>query len=78
MFVSAQEGHPLAGTWRGTVGVSEHLGSDTFLRVSGTGLGDSMTVRADGEVNLHYGDTVYLTPNMSKLHRFDAQGLRIA
>ena len=66
------------GTWRGTIGVSEHLGSDTFLRVSGTGLGDSMTVRADGEVNLHYGDTVYLTPNMAKLHRFDQQGLRLA
>ena len=67
-----------SGLWQGTVGVSEHLGSDTFLRVGGTGLGDSLTVRAGGEVALHYGDTVYLTPEMEKLHRFDAQGLRIA
>jgi hypothetical protein len=29
-------------------------------------------------VNLHYGDTVYLTPAMDKLHRFDQQGLRFA
>ena len=67
-----------SGQWQGTVGVSEHLGSDTFLRVSGTGLGNSLTVRAGGEVGLHYGDTVYLTPDLTKMHRFDAQGLRIA
>jgi multiple sugar transport system ATP-binding protein len=65
------------GTWRGTVGVSEHLGSDTFLHVHGTGLAETLTVRAGGEVTLHHGDTVFLTPDMTKLHRFDAKGLRL-
>jgi multiple sugar transport system ATP-binding protein len=65
------------GTWRGTVGVSEHLGSDTFLHVHGTGLAETLTVRAGGEVTLHHGDAVFLTPDMTKLHRFDAKGLRL-
>ena len=65
------------GLWRGTVGVSEHLGSDTFFRVNNTGLGDMITVRAGGEVALRHGDTIYLTPDMTKLHRFDAAGLRL-
>jgi multiple sugar transport system ATP-binding protein len=65
------------GPWRGTVGVSEHLGSDTFLHVHATGLADTLTVRAGGEVVLHHGDTVFLSPDMTKLHRFDARGLRL-
>jgi multiple sugar transport system ATP-binding protein len=65
------------GQWRGRVGVSEHLGSDTFLHVHDTGLSETMTVRADGELDVHHGDTVYLTPDTTKLHRFDAQGLRL-
>jgi len=66
-----------SGEWQGTVGVSEHLGSDTFLHVHGTGVADVLTVRASGEVSMRHGDTVYLTPDPDKLHRFDAQGLRI-
>ncbi len=62
-----------AGTWRGTVGISEHLGSDTFLRVQVEGLG-MITVRAGGDVTLRHGDTVYLTPQPGKMHRFDADG----
>jgi multiple sugar transport system ATP-binding protein len=65
------------GVWRGTVGVSEHLGSDTFLHVHGTGLADTLTVRAGGEVALDHGDSVFLTPDMTKLHRFDAKGMRL-
>jgi len=61
------------GTWRGTVGISEHLGSDTFLRVQVEGLG-MITVRAGGDVTLRHGDTVYLTPQPGKMHRFDADG----
>jgi multiple sugar transport system ATP-binding protein len=72
LAVSANE-----GAWRGTVGVSEHLGSDTFLHVHGTGLADTITVRAGGEVELKHGDTVFLTPDATKLHRFDAAGLRV-
>ncbi|MEL7469316.1 MAG: ABC transporter ATP-binding protein [Pseudomonadota bacterium] len=65
------------GAWSGTVGVSEHLGSDTFLHIHGTGLADSITVRADGEVGFRHGDRVHLTPRDDMLHRFDAQGNRI-
>ncbi|SHI85903.1 ABC transporter ATP-binding protein [Wenxinia saemankumensis] len=66
------------GTWKGRIGVSEHLGSDTFFHVHDTGLAETLTVRAGGEVDLHHGDTVYLTPEADKIHRFDRKGLRIA
>ncbi len=66
------------GTWKGRVGVSEHLGSDTFFYVHDTGLGEDITVRVSGEVEFKSGDTVYLTPDMAKLHRFDDSGLRLA
>ena len=67
-----------SGPWKGKVGVSEHLGSDTFFHVNVEGLDKPVTVRAGGEVDVHYGDAVYLTPDLSQLHRFDAAGLRIA
>ena len=66
------------GTWSGIVGVSEHLGSDTFFHVQQTGLADSITVRADGGVDFRHGDRVFLTPRDDMMHRFDAEGLRIA
>jgi multiple sugar transport system ATP-binding protein len=65
------------GLWKGTVGVAEHLGSDTFIHVHNTGLMDMMTVRITGDIQVKHGDTIYLTPDMEKMHRFDAQGLRI-
>ncbi len=65
------------GAWRGTVGVAEHLGSDTFLYVHLADGQGTFTVRADGEFDARHGDTVYLTPNPAKIHRFDAAGLRI-
>ncbi|MEM9795626.1 MAG: ABC transporter ATP-binding protein [Pseudomonadota bacterium] len=71
-------GDPDGAPWSGTVGLSEHLGSDTFLHVHGTGLADSITVRADGEVPLRHGDRVGLTPNVERIHRFDGDGLRLA
>jgi multiple sugar transport system ATP-binding protein len=57
--------------------VSEHLGSDTFIHVHDTGLTDTITVRAAGEVDFKHGDTIYLTPRADQIHKFDAQGLRI-
>ncbi len=65
------------GQWSGRVGVSEHLGSDTFIHVHDTGLGDTITVRAAGEVDFKHGDTIHLTPRADQIHKFDAQGLRI-
>ncbi|RUX72824.1 TOBE domain-containing protein, partial [Mesorhizobium sp. M7A.F.Ca.CA.004.08.2.1] len=65
-----------AGEWKAVVGVAEHLGSDTFLHVQADGVGP-LTVRADGELGVHHGDTIYLTPDKAKLHRFGADGKAI-
>jgi multiple sugar transport system ATP-binding protein len=66
------------GTWKGRIGVSEHLGSDTFFHVHIEDRSDPITVRAGGEVDMHHGDTIYLTPDAERIHRFDADGLRLA
>lgn len=65
------------GDWSGVVGVSEHLGSDTFFHIHDTGLADTITVRAGGEVSFRHGDRVHLTPRSDVIHKFDAQGLRL-
>jgi multiple sugar transport system ATP-binding protein len=64
---------PVEGGWQGVVGVAEHLGADTFVHVN-TGEHGTLNVRASGEVPVHHGDTVWLTPDPSKIHRFDASG----
>ncbi|MFB2550100.1 ABC transporter ATP-binding protein [Ensifer soli] len=64
------------GQWRGTVGVAEHLGSDTFLHVNVDTIG-MMTVRAGGDTPVAHGDTVYLTPDPARIHRFDDKGKAI-
>ena len=61
------------GPWTGTVGLSEHLGSDTFLRVDVDGVGQ-LTVRAKGEVAARHGDRVTLAPQAARLHRFGTDG----
>ena len=63
------------GPWEGVVGLSEHLGSDCFLKVSVDGIG-SLTVRAPGQVDARHGDRIRLAP-AGKIHRFDANGLAI-
>jgi len=65
-----------SGEWQGTVAVAEHLGSDTFLHVRADGIGQ-ITARADGEFGVNHGDTVFMTPDREKLHRFDNEGLAI-
>ena len=65
------------GMWTGTVGVAEHLGSDTFFHIHETGLAETLTVRAVGDIALRHGDTIHLNPRLEELHRFDAEGLRI-
>jgi len=65
------------GQWQGTVGVAEHLGSDTFIHIHGIDGCDPMTVRAGGEVAVSHGDTVYLTPDHAQIHRFGTDGLRL-
>ncbi|WP_299390759.1 ABC transporter ATP-binding protein [Pelagibius sp.] len=65
------------GPWQGVVGVAEHLGSDTFFHIHDSGLADPLTVRADGEVGFSHGDRIYMTPREDRIHKFDAQGMRI-
>jgi len=65
------------GIWKGTVGVSEHLGSDTFFHVQCNASKEPLTVRATGEMALQYGEEIYLTPRPEHLHRFDGHGLRL-
>ncbi len=65
------------GVWKGRVGVAEHLGSDTFIHVHDTGVADMVTVRVSGDIAVKHGDTVYLTPQLDQIHKFDAQGLRL-
>ncbi|NJS38979.1 MAG: ABC transporter ATP-binding protein [Rhodobacteraceae bacterium] len=63
------------GPWEGVVGLSEHLGSDSFIKVEVPGLG-TLNVRGPGELGVHHGDRVKLAP-AGKMHRFDADGLAI-
>ena len=62
-----------SGEWKATVGVAEHLGSDTFLHVHSDGVGP-LTVRTDGDIGAHHGDTIWLTPDTAKIHRFGPDG----
>ena len=66
------------GLWEGTVGVAEHLGSDTFIHIHGIEGCDPMTVRASGDVAVKHGDTVYLTPKADQIHKFGTDGLRMS
>ena len=53
------------GEWMGTVGVTEHLGSDTFFRV---GVGEEiLTARINGEIDVRHGDTKAHTLTLSRL-----------
>ena len=72
MTVSATE-----GTWSGVVGVSEHLGSDSFFHVHDTGLAETITVRVGGEISFRHGDRIHLTPRSDVMHRFDENGDRL-
>ncbi len=65
-----------SGSWKGKVGVAEHLGSDTFIHIDVEGIGQ-VTARADGDVSLRHNDVVWLTPDTARLHRFDQNGKAI-
>lgn len=62
-----------SGEWQGRVRAVEHLGSDTYLFVKTEGSG-TLTVRAPGEFDVDYGDTIHLTPDPSKIHLFNNAG----
>jgi multiple sugar transport system ATP-binding protein len=65
-----------SGDWKGRVTVAEHLGADTFLHVDVDGIGP-VTARGGGDFAARAGDTVYLTPDRSRIHKFNEGGLAI-
>ncbi|MBW4710118.1 ABC transporter ATP-binding protein [Roseobacter sp. YSTF-M11] len=65
-----------SGEWEGVVGVSEHLGSDTFLHVK-LADGGMINVRASGDLKVKYGEKIFMSPQEERIHRFDPQGLTI-
>jgi len=67
---------PIDGAWKGIVGASEHLGSDTFIHIHGIPGCNPMTVREGGEVSVKNGETVHLIPDTNHIHKFDSNGLR--
>jgi multiple sugar transport system ATP-binding protein len=61
------------GLWKATVLLAEHLGADTFVHVD-AGPAGKLTVRMAGEHPATPGSLLWLTPEDSRLHRFDASG----
>jgi multiple sugar transport system ATP-binding protein len=66
-----------SGGWKGIVGLSEHLGSDTYLKIVTDTVG-TVNLRAGGEVMLRPGDEVHLAPQPGKIHRFGPDGKTLA
>lgn len=65
------------GEWAGKVRIAEHLGADTFVYINSDAAGP-LTVRLEGEAAVEPGQTVYVTPQESRLHRFDKDGKSLA
>ena len=65
-----------SGQWKGTIGIAEHLGSDTFLYVTLED-GSQLTIRATGEAGLYHGNEVYLSIDPENIYRFDEHGLAL-
>ena len=60
---------------KGTVGVSEHLGSDTFFHVHVEN--EIITARVNGEVDVHHGDTVFLDADPEWIYKFGSDEMAI-
>ncbi|EYD74779.1 Maltose/maltodextrin transport ATP-binding protein MalK [Rubellimicrobium mesophilum DSM 19309] len=61
---------------RAEVQLIERLGSDTNLFCEAPGVGP-LLARVHGDVNVALGSTVVLTPDLARLHPFDAEGRRV-
>ena len=64
---------PTDGAWPAKIRLAEHLGADTFLHVDAGPCG-MMTVRAEGEYAAASDAKIFLTPESSRIHRFDGDG----
>lgn len=65
------------GEWQGRVRVVEKLGADSFAYVDSEQVG-ALTVRLPGDLDVHSGDILELTPRHDLLHLFDDEGMRLA
>jgi len=63
-----------SGEWQGKVILAEALGSDTYLHVETDFCDKPLVVRAAGRAPFATHGPVYLTPDMSRAYRFDANG----
>ena len=61
------------GDVQGTIVLTEHLGSDSFLHVD-AGEAGRLTVRAPGDYLGKPGQAVSLGFDKARIHRFDSQG----
>lgn len=61
------------GDINGTILLTEHLGSDSFLHVD-CGAAGRLTVRASGDYAGRPGEAVSLRFDPARIHRFDHQG----
>jgi multiple sugar transport system ATP-binding protein len=64
------------GQWRGEISHVEHLGSDTFIYVDVPQIG-LLTVRLDGKTDVTVGSQIFISPQLTYLHRFDPSGRRL-
>ncbi len=62
--------------WRGKILLTEHLGSDSFLHIDAEDAG-RLVVRADGDFDKKPGDSIAISPEASRIHRFDENGKAI-
>jgi multiple sugar transport system ATP-binding protein len=70
--VTVSDNAPLTGT----VGIAEHLGSDSFLHIDVAGVDAPICVRIAGGSTIPQGTKVSLDFDLQRLHLFDAQGER--
>ncbi len=66
-----------SGLWEGTVGVAEHLGSDSFFHVKLDEQSSPITVRTHGNSDISRQSKIFLTPDTDRIHRFNEQGIRL-
>jgi len=57
--------------------VAGFIGSPKMNLIDGTGLAETITVRATGDVAVVRGERIGLMPRANAVHRFDANGQRI-
>jgi multiple sugar transport system ATP-binding protein len=64
------------GRWHGAVQFTEHLGSDSIVHVKVDGLG-TIAVRTPGDLDVRRGESLWVTADETRLHRFDERGRAI-